>query len=198
MTDILHYNVPEIEENISLPKNAKEAFPELTIMEELNMRANVIKFLSDMTGQPIAPEKENVDEAQSLAKEMMANPTYKPDFDRYPNETLALLAGMVAQMNVAIVDDLADLKMYVVNNLIHQFVSTKDPKIKITALRSLGEIDGVDAFKKRTEITHKILTPQEVEAELLATLNKIQTRLTASEARDITDLSSHTTVDNDE
>ena len=198
MTDILHYNVPEIEENISLPKNAKEAFPELTTMEELNMRANVIKFLSDMTGQPISPEKENVDEAQSLAKEMMANPSYKPDFDKYPNETLALLAGMVAQMNVAIVSDLADLKMYVVNNLIHQFESTKDPKIKITALRSLGEIDGVDAFKKRTEITHKILTPQEVEAELLATLNKIQNRLTASEARDITDLSSHTIVENNE
>ena len=198
MTNILHYNVPEIEENISLPKNAKEAFPELTTMEELNMRANVIKFLSDMTGQPISPEKENVDEAQSLAKEMMANPSYKPDFDKYPNETLALLAGMVAQMNVAIVSDLADLKMYVVNNLIHQFESTKDPKIKITALRSLGEIDGVDAFKKRTEITHKILTPQEVEAELLATLNKIQNRLTASEARDITDLSSHTIVENNE
>jgi hypothetical protein len=98
-----------------------------------------------------------------------------------------MLAGMVTQMNASIVEDLADLKMYVVNNLIKEFETSKDSKIKIQALSKLGEIDGVDAFKKRTEVTHKVMSKEEVEAELLATLDKIQSRIIDVEARNITD-----------
>lgn len=193
MNELEHLNVPDIEENIPLPKNAREAYPELSPAEELNMRANVIKLLSDMTGQPITPTQENVDEAEVLAKEMASNPSHRPNFATYPNETLAMLAGMVSQMNVSIVDDLADLKLYVVNNLIKEFEKSDDPKIKIQALSKLGEVDGVDAFKKRTEITHKIMSKEEVEAELMATLDKIQSRIIDVEARDITHESTHTT-----
>jgi len=99
---------------------------------------------------------------------------------------------MVSQMNVSIVDDLADLKLYVVNNLIKEFEKSDDPKIKIQALSKLGEVDGVDAFKKRTEITHKVMSKEEVEAELMATLDKIQSRIIDVEARDITHESTHT------
>lgn len=189
-----HFNMPDIEENVPLPKNAREAIPELSPTDELTMRANVVKLFSDMTGQPIAPNQANVDEATELAKEMMTNPMHRPNFSKYPNETLAMLAGMVAQTNVAIVDDLADLKLYVVNNLIKEYEMAKDPKVKLTALSKLGEVDGVDAFKKRTEITHKIMSKEEVEAELMATLDKIQGRIIDAEARDITHESSHTTT----
>lgn len=189
-----HFNMPDIEENIPLPKNAREAIPELSPTDELTMRANVVKLFSDMTGQPIEPSQANVDEATELAKEMMTNPMHRPNFSKYPNETLAMLAGMVAQTNVAIVDDLADLKLYVVNNLIKEYEMAKDPKVKLTALSKLGEVDGVDAFKKRTEITHKIMSKEEVEAELMATLDKIQGRIIDAEARDITHESSHTTT----
>ena len=192
MDELEHLNVPDIEENIPLPKNAREAYPELSPTEELNMRANVIKLLSDMTGQPLTPTQENADEAQVLAKEMAANPMHRPNFATYPNETLAMLAGMVSQMNVSIVNDLADLKLYVVNNLIKEFEKSDDPKIKIQALSKLGEVDGVDAFKKRTEVTHKAMSKEEVEAELLATLDKIQSRIIDVEARDITRETFHT------
>lgn len=158
--------VPDIEENIPLPANAKEAFPELTPAEELNARAATIKFISDLTGQPIVPSQENVDQAKELAKEMAANPQYRPEFTNYPNETLAMLAGMVAQMNVQIVDDLADLKMYVVNKLVVEIESSKSAKERIAALAKLGEVDGVDAFKRRTEVTHKTQPLEEVENEL--------------------------------
>ena len=110
--------VPAIEENIPLPKNAQEAFPNLTPTEELNMRAAVVTLMSELTGQPITPNKENVDEAKAIAKEMITNPQYRPDFSKYPNETLAMLAGMVSQMKVLVVDELAELKTYVVNHLI--------------------------------------------------------------------------------
>jgi len=43
--------VPPIEENIPLPDNAKNAFPDLSPAEELQQRANVVKLMSDMTGQ---------------------------------------------------------------------------------------------------------------------------------------------------
>jgi hypothetical protein len=105
--------VPPIEENIPLPENAKDAFPELSAEQELQMRANVIKLMSDLTGQEISPTKANADEAKILARQMINNPQFKPDYAKYPNETLAMLAGMVAQMNVSIVEELSDLKMYV-------------------------------------------------------------------------------------
>jgi hypothetical protein len=175
--------VPPIEENIPLPDNAKDAFPDLTAEQELQMRANVITLMSDLTGQELAPTKENVDQAKTLAKEMMANPQYRPDYSKYPNETLAMLAGMVAQMNVSIVEELSDLKMYVVNKLVAEVEAAKDPKVRVAALAKLGEVDGVDAFKKRSEVTHKHMSIEEVESELLNTLSIIEGQVIDVEAK---------------
>ena len=177
--------VPHIEENIPLPQNAKEAFPELSPAEELQMRANVVKLMSDLTGQVLSPTQENVDQAKQLAREMAANPQHRPEFSSYPNETLAFLAGMVAQMNVSIVDELSDLKMYVVNKLVAEVENARDPKVRVAALSKLGEIDGVDAFKKRTEVTHKVLTAEEVEKELLETLQSLEGKVIDVEAREV-------------
>jgi hypothetical protein len=177
--------MPNIEENIPLPQNAKEAFPDLSPAEELQMRANVIKLMSDLTGQELTPTKENADQATALARKMASDPTHRPEFANYPNETLAFLAGMVAQMNVSIVNELSDLKMYVVNKLVHEIEHTRDPKARLTAIRNLGEIDGVDAFKKRTEVTHKILTAEEVEKELLETLQSLEGKVIDVEAREL-------------
>jgi hypothetical protein len=177
--------VPLIEENIPLPENAKDAFPDLSAEQELQMRANVIKLMSDLTGQELSPTQANADEAKALAREMINNPQYRPDYSKYPNETLAMLAGMVAQMNVSIVEELSDLKMYVVNKLVAEIEAAKDPKVRVAALGKLGEVDGVDAFKKRTEVTHKILSIQEVEAELLETLGNLENKVIDVEAREI-------------
>jgi hypothetical protein len=116
---------------------------------------------------------------------MIENPKYRPDFAKYPNETLAFLAGMVSQMNVSVVEDLADLKMYVVNKLIAEVENARDAKIRVAALSKLGEIDGVDAFKKRTEMTVKIQPIEEVEKELLETLSNIESKVIDVEAREI-------------
>ena len=177
--------IPNIEDNVPLPKNAQEAFPDLSPQEELNMRANVVQLLSDLTGQPISPTKENAEEARKLSQQMLANPSVKPDFSKYPNETLALMAGMVAQLNVSVVDELSELKMYVVNNLIKEVQDSKDPKTRIAALKALGEVDGVDAFKKRTETTVKIQTMEEVEKELLDLLDEVETKYIDVEAKEV-------------
>jgi len=177
--------VPDIEEDIPLPKNAAEAFPELSPTEELNMRANVVKLFSDLTGQPLTATQTDLDQATYLAKEMMQNPQQRPDFAKYPNETLAFLAGMVAQMNVSIVDDLADLKMYVVNKLVNEVENARDAKTRVAALSKLGEVDGVDAFKKRSEMTVKHQSIEEVEKELLETLSNIEHKVIDVEAREV-------------
>jgi hypothetical protein len=177
--------VPNIDEDVSLPANAKEAFPELTPAQELEMRANTIKLMSDLTGTPLVPTKENSDAAVDIAKQMVSNPKLRPDFAKYPNETLAMLAGMVAQMNVSIVEELSDFKLYVVNKLVQEVETAKDSKSRIAAIRSLGEIDGVDAFKRRSEVTHKIMSIEEVEEELLLTLSNLEDKIIDVEARDI-------------
>lgn len=177
--------IPPIEENIPLPENAKDAFPLLTAEQELQMRANVVRLMSDLTGQELSPTEENAEEAKTIAREMMSNPSMRPDFAKYPNETLAMLAGMVAQMNVSIVEELSELKLYVVNKLVAEIENAKDPKVRVSALSKLGEVDGVDAFKKRTEVTHKHMSIEEVENELLQTLESIEAKVIDVEAREI-------------
>jgi len=185
MSDMSEPIIPHIEENVPLPKNAVDAFPELSPAEELTMRANVVKLMSDLTGKPLIPTQKNADQAKEIAREMITNPSLRPDFAQYPNETLAMLAGMVAQMNVSIVDELSDLKLYVVNKLVMEIENAKDAKARITALSKLGEVDGVDAFKKRSEVTHKILSIEEVERELLDTLGSLENKVIDVEAREI-------------
>jgi hypothetical protein len=168
--------VPHIEEDIILPSSASEAMPNLSVAEEINMRAKTIKLVSDLKGENIEPTEENVAEARKLASEMMTNPDLRPEFGNYPNETLAFLAGLVAQSNHMIVKDLADFKLYVVNSLVKMAETAKSDKDKIAALKSIGEIDGVDAFKKKTEVTHKLETMEEVEKELLSMLNEFKSK----------------------
>jgi hypothetical protein len=177
--------IPPIEENIPLPSNAAEAMPRLTPTEELNMRANVVKLMSDLTGQPLSPTQSNIEEATALAQQMAKDPQLRPNFTNYPNETLAYLAGMVAQMNQSIVHDLAELKMYVVNKLVAEIEHAKDPKIRVAALSKLGEVDGVDAFKRRTESTIKVQTLEEVERELARTLESLENKIIDVEANEI-------------
>ena len=167
--------VPEIDSHIPLPASATEAMPVLSPREELEMRARTIKLISDLTGKPISPDEEQRGKAVELAQTMMGDDKQSPVLAIYSNETIAYLAGMVAQHDVLVVKELADLKKYVVNKLV---VETEHPdaKIRLTALRALGEVDGVDAFKKRSEVTHKQQSIEEVERELLETLSRLERR----------------------
>lgn len=176
--------VPNIEDNIPLPKSAAQAFPELTTAEELEMRANTIKLIADLLGREIEPTPEDISTASDMAEEMMKNPALRPEFSQYPNETMAYLAGLVAQTNCMLVNDLADFKLYVLNSLVRVAETTKNPKEKIAALRSIGEVDGVDAFKKRTEVIHTIKTPEEAENELQTMISNLRARLKDKKPKD--------------
>jgi len=167
-------NIPDVEENVPLPASATEAMPELSPKEELDMMARTAKMLSDITGQPLAPTQEHRGQALQLAEQVISN---KSDMNlaQYPNETIAYLAGMVAQYDYMVVRELADLKKYVVNKLLQE-TDNPDPKYRLPAVKALGEVDGVDAFKKRSEITIKHQSLEEVESELLATLQRLEKR----------------------
>jgi hypothetical protein len=173
----MHVNalvVPIIEDQIPIPKSQKEALPEMTTDEEINVRAETIKTIADINGEPIEPTDENVEEAHKIAKQMMENPETKPEFATYPNETMAYLAGMVAQTNCMLVKDMADYKLYVLNNAVQVHESSDNPKEKLMALRMIGEMDGVDAFKKKTEVTHINKTGEELEKELRETIEQLK------------------------
>ena len=166
--------VPHIEDDVPIPKNAKEALPDLSTQEELEARTNTIKMLADIQDENIEPSQENMEEAEILAEEMMSNPELKPDFGNYPNETIAFLAGMVAQTSHMVAKDLADIKLTVLNGLLQEAYSAKSSRERITALKAVGEIDGVDAFKKKTEITHINQSGEELEKELMKTINELK------------------------
>jgi hypothetical protein len=166
--------VPYIEDNVPLPANAAEALPELTPAEELSMRVRTIKLVSDLTGQPIIPTDEEKDAAEEMARKMMEDPDARPEYALHSDEFTAYLSGLVYRSNGAIVKELSDLKNYVINKLVYEIEHTKDNKLKMQAVAKLGEIDGVDAFKRRTETTHLVKPIEEVVKELLQVLEGIE------------------------
>lgn len=175
--------IPEVDENVPLPASALEAMPPLSATEEVLMRGRTLKMLSDLTGKPIEPTEFHRGQAIEVVKHVAENKT-DLNLTQYPNETMAYLAGMVAQYDHMIVRELADLKLYVVNKLIAE-TDNPDAKVRVAAIKALGDIDGVDAFKTRTEVTHKLQPIEEVERELLETLQKAKSRAIDVVAREV-------------
>lgn len=173
--------MPYLEENIPIPKNAREALPDLTNEEEVEMLANTIKLISDLTGEEIQATQEDIDEAKSVIKTMIQEPNNKIQYKKYKNATLASLAGMVAELDAQVVDELKDLKTFVVNGLIREATTADKPKERITALRAIGEVDGVDAFKKHSEVVHKNMSMDDIESRLQSLVGKLQKRLEEKE-----------------
>ena len=181
--------VPHIEDNIPIPKNAREALPDLSPQEELEARTNTIKVIADIQDENIEPSQDNMEQAEELAQEMMKNPELKPEFGDYPNETIAYLAGMVAQTSHMVAKDLADIKLSVLNGLLQEASMAKSSRERISAWKAIGEVDGVDAFKRKTEVTHITKSGDELEKELLKTISELKGKvIRTTEIIDVTDI----------
>jgi len=175
--------IPHLEENISLPRNARDALPELTNEQELEMLANTVKLLADLSGKPITTTKEDIAEAKTVAETIVKHPETKLQLKKYKNSVLASLAGMVAELDAQVVDDLKDLKTFVVNGLIKEAATAEKSKERITALRAIGEVDGVDAFKKTTEVIHKNMSLDDIEDKLRTLVSRIEKRVQEKESQ---------------
>jgi hypothetical protein len=147
--------------------------------------ANTIKLCSDLMGEEIKPDENDIEEAKHIAKTMIADPKAKIQLKKYKNSTLASLAGMVAELDTHVVDELKDLKTVVVNGLLREALTADKSKERITALRAIGDIDGVDAFKKHTEVVHTNMPLEEVERKLAALINKVQQRVSAEDTKEV-------------
>jgi hypothetical protein len=157
--------VPDVDKDVPLD----DAMPRMTEAQEVMVRANTARLLSDLTDVPIQPSNKDRYDAVKIFCDDSKN--HLP-LSNYTNETLAYLAGMVTLYDGMIVREFADLKIYVVNKLIEE-TANKDSRARIAALKLLGEVDGVDAFKRRTEITVQQKSTAEIEAELIAKLDKL-------------------------
>jgi len=169
--------VPPIEQNQPIPPHARDALPPLTNEQEIEMVGNTIKLISDLTGQRIQATQEDIDEAKTVIKTIIKEPEKKLNIRKYKNNTLAALAGMVAELDAQVVDDLKDLKTFVINGLIKEATMSDKAKERITALRAIGEVDGVDAFKKHTEVVHKSMSMDDIESRLQTLVTKLQKQL---------------------
>lgn len=166
--------VPDIVSDIPVPNQSQRVLPTLDTKDQIRVKATTIKIISDLSGDPIMPTEAEQAQAQAAAHQIVTQPDTKLDLSGFPNATVAYLAGLIAESNHMIVKDLADLKIFVVNRLVEEYGKAQDPKTRITALRAIGEIDGVDAFKRRTETTHIIKPIEEVEKELMSVLEGIE------------------------
>ena len=159
----------------------------MSVKEELEVRARTIKLLADLQGKSLEPDSVDKEKARELAKQMIDNPRTNIYFSNYRNETLAYLAGMVASYDQMLVKELADYKLYVVNKLVEQSANP-DPKLSYPAIKSLGEIDGVDAFKRRSEVTVQVKPIDEVEKDLLARLEKLEKLTQNAKSEEVIDV----------
>lgn len=176
--------IPHIEENIPLPKNAREALPEMSVQEELEVRAKTIKLIADIQDQNIEPTAQEMKDAAEMATQMMSDPSLKPDYANYPNETIAYLAGLVSQTSHMVAKDLADIKLSVLNGLLQEAATAKNAKDRISAWSKIGDIDGVDAFKRKTEVTHITKSGKELEEELRRTIEELKGKVIDGEIVD--------------
>ena len=81
---------------------------------------------------------------------------------------------MVSQYDAQLVKDLADLKTYVVNKLVEESLG-KDSKSRISALKALGEVEGVNVFRaSRVEVSVQQKSTEQIEAELMEKLNRLE------------------------
>ena len=176
-----------VESNIPLPSSATEAMPPMSPKEELEVRARTIKLIADLQGKPIEPDEHDKSEARELAQQMLSDQPSNIQFSNYRNETLAYLAGMVAQYDQMLVKDLADYKLFVVNKLVEKTTSP-DEKIALAAVKALGEVDGVDAFKKRSEVTVQVKPIEQVEKDLISKLEKLERLADRVKPKEIVDV----------
>ena len=165
--------IPAIDETVPLPRTATDIDLDLSPREEIEMRARTLKLLAELTNTTIETDEEDEAKAKQLMAHVNANPDFVPDFDKFSNGSILALAELVKANSVQIIPELSDLKHYIVNKLIYEVEYSKTSKDRIAALKSLGDIDGVDAFKKRTETTHIVKPIEEVEKELVTILDNI-------------------------
>jgi hypothetical protein len=128
-----------IEDSIPLPANATEAMPELTDLEEIQMRGRTVKLIADIQGVPIEPSADARAQATQLANQVMSNPETKLNLSVYPNETMAYLAGMVGAYQADLVKEFADLKRFVINKLINKYLAAMDFFVKFELDESFNE-----------------------------------------------------------
>lgn len=170
---MMDYCIPAIDEAYPLPTKATNTEINLTPREEVEMRGRTIKLLAELSNRVIQPTEEDKANAQQLA--VHVNETgIDLDLDKFSEGTYVVLVELVKAHSTPIVPNLSDLKTYIVNKLIFEIEYSKSSKDRIAAIKSLGEVDGVDAFKKRTENTLIYKPLEEVEKELLTVLDNIE------------------------
>lgn len=158
---------PPIEKDVPMLLDSEITLPSMSTQEEITVRANTIRLIAELTDQEVQPEEFHRQQAVKLLRTDSG-----VGLPAYPSETIAYLAGLVSKYDTMVVRELADLKLYTVNKLL-ELTSSKNEKIQLGALKLLGEIDGVDSYKKRTEITVQQKSTEEIERELMEKLDRL-------------------------
>lgn len=157
--------------------------------EEIEVRANTIRLIAELTDQEILPEEFHRQQAVKLLRTDAG-----VGLPAYPSETIAYLAGLVSKYDTMVVRELADLKLYTVNKLL-ELTGSNNEKIQLGALKLLGEIDGVDSYKKRTEITLQQKSTEDIERELREKLDNMTIDMENVEEAEIEDIDAEPSAD---
>ena len=76
--------VPNIDANVPIPASATEAMPELSVKEELEMRARTVKMLADLQGKPVEVNEEHRGQAMQVVEQVALNKADPTFFNGVP------------------------------------------------------------------------------------------------------------------
>ncbi len=142
--------MPHIEEGVPIPKHSREALPEMNNEDQVRLRSKTYKEISDLTGHDIDPTPEQREAAEKTMKEMITNPGKKQDLKKYANDQMAYLGSLVDVYNHSIVDDLAELKQYVVAKLVYAAEHTQNVKEQNSSM-AMGALKQLNSDAKELQ-----------------------------------------------
>lgn len=160
-------NIPQIDENIPIPAVDCLDLPVWTAAEEAQIQANTVAFLTKKADQvPIFRQNIGV-----------------TSLKQHTNATLAFLAGAIQQLDADLVDDPASLRRYIQNKLVYEVEHAAAPKDRLQALKMLGDMENVGAFKQRVESTVTVRNLVDVEKDLRELIEREKKTITISPAK---------------
>lgn len=169
----------EVERSIPIPVHHETDY--MTLRDRAETACNAAKLLLDLGAEWKEPDHEGSQELLKLA--VTGAPTDKVTERKFfeQPENVVHLREIISAYDMIVVHEASQIRNYVTNKLIIESTNN-DPKIRIQALRLLGQITDVGLFTEKSEVTITNRSTTELENKLREKLSRLSGKMDATDA----------------
>ena len=172
----------EVESSVPIPMEAGAY--SIPLKERAYAACEAAKMLSEL-GMPEGEVDKETGQAllMGVAKDTPPTAAAAKNYLSVPANAM-YLGKLLSEYDMIVVRDAAQLRTYVTNRLVAES-DNPDARIRIQALKMLGQITDVGLFTEKTEITINNKAGSELESILRAKLDKLSGKVDAVDAVEI-------------